>query len=108
MLLNNQIDTATGTVQLKARSPNPQHALWPGQYVNVRLVLGSAPQALTVPAAAVQRGQDGLFAYVVERRRQGAQSQPDRRWPQIQDGIAVDRRAAWRPASASWSTASTS
>jgi membrane fusion protein, multidrug efflux system len=64
-LLNNQIDTTSGTVQLKATFDNPTHVLWPGQYVNVRLYLPDLVQALTVPAAAVQRSQDGTYAYVV-------------------------------------------
>lgn len=65
VLLNNQIDTSTGTVQLKAVFTNPAHALWPGQYVNVRLVLGRREQALAVPAGAVQRSQAGAYVYVV-------------------------------------------
>jgi multidrug efflux system membrane fusion protein len=74
VLLNNQIDTTTGTVQLKASFPNPEHRLWPGQFVNVRLSLGTRDQALTVPAAAVQRGQDGTYAYVVEADGKTVQS----------------------------------
>jgi multidrug efflux system membrane fusion protein len=66
VLLNNQIDTNTGTVQLKARFSNPSRSLWPGQYVNVRLLLGMREQALTVPAGVVQRGQSGTYAYVVK------------------------------------------
>jgi multidrug efflux system membrane fusion protein len=88
VLLNNQIDSTSGTVQLKASFANPQHRLWPGQYVNVRLVLGMRKQALTVPAAAVQRGQDGLYAYVVDAGGQTVQSHPIT-VGQIQDGIAV-------------------
>lgn len=65
LLLNNQIDTATGTVQLKGLLDNPQHSLWPGQYVNVQLLLGVRKGALTVPDAAIQRGPGGLFVYVV-------------------------------------------
>jgi multidrug efflux system membrane fusion protein len=65
-LLNNQIDTATGTVLLKAKFSNPKHLLWPGQQVDARLVLRQQADALTVPAAAVQRSQDGLFVYVIE------------------------------------------
>lgn len=65
-LLNNQIDVTTGTIALKARFDNPQHKLWPGQATNARLVLGTQPQALVVPSSVVQRGQDGLFAYVVD------------------------------------------
>jgi multidrug efflux system membrane fusion protein len=65
MLVNNQIDTATGTVQLKAQFPNAAHKLWPGQYVNVHLVMGTRSRAATVPASVVQRGPNGLYAYVV-------------------------------------------
>jgi multidrug efflux system membrane fusion protein len=61
--------------------------LWPGQYVNVRLVLGDRKQALTVPAAAVQRSQDGTYAYVVNAdstvKIQAIQV------ANIQDGLAV-------------------
>jgi multidrug efflux system membrane fusion protein len=87
-LLNNQIDTANGTVQLKARFPNPQHALWPGQYVNVRLQLGTRPDALTIPAAAVQRGQDGTYVYRVEPDGRTVQTQAVT-VADIQDGLAV-------------------
>lgn len=65
LLVNNQIDTTTGTVQLKALFPNRALTLWPGQYVNARLLLGTRYDAITVPESAVQRGQDGLYAYVV-------------------------------------------
>jgi multidrug efflux system membrane fusion protein len=65
LLVNNQIDTATGTFQLKALFANPTRTLWPGQYVNVSLEIGVRHNALTVPQAAVQRGADGLFVYVV-------------------------------------------
>ncbi|MFC5474397.1 efflux RND transporter periplasmic adaptor subunit [Paraherbaspirillum soli] len=86
-LLNNQIDTSTGTVQLKGVFENPSHVLWPGQYVNVRLVLGDRKQALTVPAAVVQRSQDGTYAYVINPDNT-AQMQAIR-VANIQDGIAV-------------------
>ena len=65
VLLNNQIDTATGTVSLKAQFANAGHALWPGQSVDARVVLGERADALTVPSAVVQRNQEGFFAYVV-------------------------------------------
>jgi len=88
VLLNNQIDTATGTVQLKGLFPNPQHTLWPGQFVNVRLMLGTHAQALTVPAAAVQRSQDGTYAYVVDSDGKTVRNTPIT-VAQIQDGIAI-------------------
>jgi multidrug efflux system membrane fusion protein len=65
LLVNNQIDTTTGTVQLKALFGNDKHTLWPGQYVNVRLVVGVRAHAITVPAAVIQRGPDGFYAYAV-------------------------------------------
>lgn len=65
-LVDNQIDTATGTVRLKATFANARNALWPGQFVNVRILLQQRHGALTVPTMAVQRGPDGLFAYVVK------------------------------------------
>jgi multidrug efflux system membrane fusion protein len=87
VLLNNQIDTTTGTVQLKASFANPAHLLWPGQYVNVRLVLGHRDHALTVPAGAVQRSPDGTYAYVVKDDNT-VRSQPIA-VAEIQDGLAV-------------------
>ena len=66
VLLNNQIDASTGTIALKGQFPNPQYKLWPGQQVDARLVLGQREQAVTAPAAAVQRSQDGLYAYVID------------------------------------------
>lgn len=65
VLVNNQIDTSSGTVQLKGRFANPTHKLWPGQYLNAHLVLGERENAITVPAAVVQRNQEGTYAYVV-------------------------------------------
>ena len=87
-LMNNQIDTATGTVQLKASFPNAQHKLWPGQFVNIRLVLGSRAKALTVPEAAVQRSQSGVYLYVVDDETKTVKNQPVT-VVQVQDGTAV-------------------
>jgi multidrug efflux system membrane fusion protein len=87
VLVNNQIDTATGTVQLKALFPNPRHILWPGQYVNARLQLGTRNQAMTVPAAAVQRGQDGTYAYALDE--QGVARIQPIHVALIQDNVAV-------------------
>ncbi|MDE1948724.1 MAG: efflux RND transporter periplasmic adaptor subunit [Burkholderiales bacterium] len=87
VLINNQIDTASGTVQLKARFANAGHALWPGQYVNVRLQIGLFAGAATVPASVIQRGQQGTFAYVI-----GADGKAQMRPVEvrrIQDGKAI-------------------
>ena len=87
ILLNNQIDTATGTVQLKGSFANPAHALWPGQFVNVRLMLAHRANALTLPAAAVQRGQDGTYVWTVGD--DGTASNTPVHVVQIADGVAV-------------------
>ena len=65
-LVDNQIDTTTGTVRLKATFQNLRDALWPGQFVNVRILLRQRHDAVTVPTVAVQRGPEGMFAYVVK------------------------------------------
>lgn len=64
-LVDNQIDATTGTVRLKASFPNEQRLLWPGGFVNVRLWLTSLTGALTVPAAAIQRGPQGAYVFVL-------------------------------------------
>jgi len=87
VLVNNQIDVASGTIQLKGRFANPQHQLWPGQYVNVRLQLGDHAQALTVPAPVVQRSQSGTYAYVIAS--DGKAEMRPIEVLQIQDGKAV-------------------
>ena len=66
ILLNNTIDTTSGTIQLKARFANPKHALWPGQYVNARLVLGQHGSAVVIPASAIQRNDAGTYVYAVQ------------------------------------------
>jgi multidrug efflux system membrane fusion protein len=64
-VVNNQIDTTTGTVQLKANFDNDQLQLWPGQFVSVRLLVETTRDSLVVPASVVQRGPNGTFAYVI-------------------------------------------
>jgi multidrug efflux system membrane fusion protein len=64
-LIDNQIDQTTGTIRLKATFPNPKLKLWPGQFVNLRLLVRTDKGALTIPAAALQRGPDGMFVYIV-------------------------------------------
>jgi multidrug efflux system membrane fusion protein len=63
---DNQIDTTTGTVKLKAEFPNRDGGLFPNQFVNIRLHLEKIDDALTIPSAAVQRGAPGLYVYVVK------------------------------------------
>ncbi len=65
-MVDNQIDQTTGTVKLKAEFPNATLQLWPGQFVNVRLLVDTLKQVVVVPTAAVQRGPNGTFVYVVK------------------------------------------
>lgn len=64
-VIDNQVDQTTGTVRMKATFPNADLQLWPGQFVNVRLLVRTLSGAIVVPTAAVQRGPDGPFVYVV-------------------------------------------
>ena len=63
--IDNQVDQTTGTLKLKAELPNTRFQQWPGQFVNVRLKVDTLPQAIVVPASAVQRGPAGTFSYVI-------------------------------------------
>src|ERR1700720_4293505 len=64
-LVNNEILQTTGSIQLKANFPNKSNRLWPGELVNARLLLDTRHNGLTVPAAVVQQGPQGPYAYVV-------------------------------------------
>jgi membrane fusion protein, multidrug efflux system len=64
--INNTVDPSTGTIQIKATFQNDENALWPGQFVNVVLILARQPGALVVPAQAVQSGQKGQYVFVVK------------------------------------------
>ena len=66
-VVDNQIDTATGTFKLRAIFANPKSALWPGQFVNVRLRVRTVSGGLVIPAQAVQRGPDGDFVYKLQQ-----------------------------------------
>ena len=64
-LVDNQIQQTTGTIRLKAEFANTSHRLWPGELINVRLLVDTRHDGLTVPASAVQQGQQGAYAYVI-------------------------------------------
>ncbi len=65
-VVDNEIDPATGTVKLKATFPNDSLKLWPGKFVNARLVLTTRKDATVAPAGVVQRGPQGTYAYVIK------------------------------------------
>jgi multidrug efflux system membrane fusion protein len=68
-VVDNQIDPQTGTFKLKATFPNDELKLWPGQFVNARLLVKVQKDGLVVPASVVQRGPQGTFAYVINQNK---------------------------------------
>jgi membrane fusion protein, multidrug efflux system len=66
-VVNNQVDSTSGTIRLKAVFDNKNHALWPGQSVSTRLLINTLKNATVVPDAAIQHGTEGLYAYVVNQ-----------------------------------------
>jgi multidrug efflux system membrane fusion protein len=86
-LIDNEIDQTTGTIRLKAGFPNKDNHLWPGEFVGARVLTETRRHALTIPAAALQRGPGGVFVYLV-----GADSTVEMRPLQLGEetgGIAV-------------------
>jgi multidrug efflux system membrane fusion protein len=65
-LIDNEIDQTTGTIRVKATFPNKNNLLWPGEFVNAKVLDQTRHGALTIPSSAVQRGPSGVFAYVVK------------------------------------------
>lgn len=68
-VVDNAVDTTTGTIKLKATVPNDDRRLWPGQFVNVVLTLDTQKNATVIPSEAVQAGQQGSFVYVVKANK---------------------------------------
>src|SRR5215470_1670155 len=66
LLINNQIDQTTSTIQLKAEFPNDDGRLWPGEFVRVRLLITTRKNVVTIPAIALQRGPEGYYVWVVK------------------------------------------
>jgi multidrug efflux system membrane fusion protein len=86
-VIDNQIDTTTGTIRLKATFPNENLRLWPGQFVNVRLQLEIRKGCAVVPTSVVQRGPDGTFAFVISNGT--AVVRPIKVAPQTEQGLAL-------------------
>jgi len=86
-VIDNQIDTSTGTLRLKATFLNPDLKLWPGQFVNVRLELEVRRDCAVVPASVVQRGPEGTFAFVISNDT--AVVRPIKVAPQVEQGMAL-------------------
>src|SRR4029450_9953788 len=96
-VVDNQVDQTTGTVKLKAEFPNPDLQLWPGQFVNVRLLIDTLKQVVVVPTAAVQRGPNGTFVFVVQPDNKVAVrpvtvAQQDETQAVVSNGVNADER----------------
>jgi len=86
-VLDNQIAQTTGTLRLKGTFPNTDRALWPGEFLDIRLLARTAPNVVTVPSSALQRGPNGYFAYVV-KPDSTVETRP-LKVGQISDGVAI-------------------
>jgi len=86
-VIDNMIDATTGTVKLKATFANADRALWPGQFVNARLLVATRRNGIAVPAAVVQRGPQGTYAFVI-KPDQTVEMRPIA-VDQVQDGVAL-------------------
>lgn len=95
-VVDNQIDQTTGTVKLKGEFPNAELQLWPGQFVNVQLLIDTLKGAIVVPTASVQRGPQGTFVYVVDvdkvTLRQVTVTQQDDKRAVIASGVTAGDR----------------
>ncbi len=96
-VLDNQVDQTTGTVKLKAEFPNATEQLWPGQFVNVRLLIDTLKDVVTVPTGAAQRGPKGTFVYVVKddstaSMRPIVVQKQDETQTVVKSGVAVGER----------------
>ena len=86
-LLDNQVDPASGTIRMKASFDNRDNALWPGLSVTTRLLLKTLKDVVVVPDAAVQRGPNGLYVYVVTAQSRALLR--DVKVSRIEDGLAL-------------------
>ena len=96
-VVDNQVDPSTGTIKLKAEFANRELQLWPGGFINVRLLTHTLKQVVVAPTAAVQRGPSGTFVYVVQPDNKVAVrpvtvSQQDETQAVIAKGLEADER----------------
>ena len=96
-VVDNQVDQTTGTVKLKAEFPNAGLQLWPGQFVNIRLLIDTLKDVVTIPTGAVQRGPNGTFVYVIKDDNTASMrpivvQKQDETQAVVKSGIAVGER----------------
>ncbi|MDP3426833.1 MAG: efflux RND transporter periplasmic adaptor subunit, partial [Humidesulfovibrio sp.] len=87
--MDNQVETGTGAIRLKARFENPEGRLWPGQFVTVGLVLKTIKNAVLVPSSTIQNGPEGTFVFVVKDGH--AEMRPVRVSVRVHDSIIVEK-----------------
>src|SRR5580698_10091193 len=90
LLINNQIDQTTSTIQLKAEFPNTDERLWPGEFVRIRILITTRKDAVTVPPVAVQRGPDGFYVWVIKPDNTAEQRPIDAQT--VNDDTAIARK----------------
>jgi membrane fusion protein, multidrug efflux system len=90
LTVDNQIDPATGTVKLKAQFSNEDLALFPSQFVNVRMLVDTKAGATVIPAAAVQRGTPGTFVYAVDPETKAVSVRKVKLGPTQGETIAIE------------------
>jgi multidrug efflux system membrane fusion protein len=86
-VLDNQIAQTTGTIRIKGTFPNKDSALWPGEFLNIRLLARTAPNVVTVPSSALQRGPNGYYAFVV--KPDGTAETRPLKVGQVSNGVAI-------------------
>src|SRR5271165_1764860 len=86
-VLDNQISQTTGTMRIKGTFPNQDGTLWPGEFLNIRLLARTSPNVVTVPSGALQRGPNGYYAYLV-KPDSTVEARP-LEVGQVSDGIAI-------------------
>jgi membrane fusion protein, multidrug efflux system len=89
-VVDNQVDPQTGTIRIKADFPNEKLQLWPGQFVNVRLLVDTLKDVVVVPASAVQRGPNGTFVFIVSTDETVALRQIKVRQQNEKDAVIAD------------------
>ena len=94
-VIDNQIDPTTGTIRLKAEFPNDDNKLWPGQFVNARVLVNTVKGGLVVPASVIQRGPENAYAYVIKpdqtvEMRPVKVGQIDQGEALVEDGLTPD------------------
>ena len=87
LVVDNQIDMTTGTIKLKAAFPNDNTTLWPGQFINARLLVTTRKDGLTVPASVIQHGPDSTYAFVIKEDQSAEMRTVE--VEQYEDGLAL-------------------